>query len=394
MKKGWLMKFSLLSISLVLTSAGAITGNIPAMSKTFSNEPLSSVEMLTTIPSLMIVVFVLLSSFVSKKIGSKQTVLLGLTIAFISGLVPVFISSSFIVILISRAGLGIGFGLFNSLAVSLISDFFEGDIRAQLIGFQSAFQGLGTAILTFAAGELLKIDWPDTFWIYAVILPIFVLFILFVPDPEKENKKNIDRFSVKRIQKIDVQVINYILFLFIMVGIYMASQVELALLFTSRGYGSATEASNVISIMSIASMLTGFSFRNIFKLLNQFTLPVSVMLISLSCILLALSNNVLFSAIGCILNGISFSLFVPYIFNRISTVPTNFSRTFSTSLLLVGANLGYSLSPYIFRVIGNIASSNSIKNTFLIESILTASMAIIGTIFVINKLHAGVFEEN
>jgi len=63
MKKGWLMKFSLLSISLVLTSASVISGNIPAMAKSFLDVPLSSIEMLTTVPALMVLIFVLLSSF-------------------------------------------------------------------------------------------------------------------------------------------------------------------------------------------------------------------------------------------------------------------------------------------------------------------------------------------
>lgn len=268
MKKGWLMKFSLLSISLVLTSAGAISGNIPAMAKTFSNESLSSVEVLTTIPALMVVIFVILSSFIAKKIGQKQTVILGLIIALISGIIPAF-SSNFTVVLASRAMLGVGFGLFNSLAVSMISDYFTGDERAQLIGFQSAFQGLGTAIMTYIAGQLLKVNWHVTFWIYAIILPILALFILFVPSPDKKQNGNLESDSSDVKQSTNIQVIGYVLLLFVVLIIYMGVQVKLALLLTSNGYGTATDAANIISIMSIGGMLAGFAFGTIFKIIRQ-----------------------------------------------------------------------------------------------------------------------------
>ncbi|ETY72928.1 MFS transporter [Lactiplantibacillus fabifermentans] len=394
MKKGWLMKFSLLSISLVLTSAGAISGNIPAMAKTFANEPLSSVEMLTTIPALMVVIFVLLSSFIAKKIGSKQTVILGLVIALVSGLVPVF-STNFTLILISRAGLGVGFGLFNSLAVSMISDFYDGDTRAQLIGFQSAFQGLGTAIMTYVAGQLLKTNWHITFWIYAIILPILVLFILFVPSPEKEGlhatTSDVAAKPVK--QSTNLQVIGYVLFLFAVLVIYMAAQVKLALLLTTNGYGSATDASNIISLMSVGGMLAGFSFGAIFKLVRQYTIPFSLVLMALGFCCLTIANSVVLAGIGSVLVGVAFSLFVPYLFNQVSIVSPAGSATLSTSLLLVGSNLGSSMSPYGLALLSKLSGTTAVNGIFMVGGILLAIMAVVGFCFVLSRRNKHILKE-
>lgn len=47
------LQFALLSASLLVGSAAAINANIPAMAQHFKDVPLSMVEMLTTIPSLI-----------------------------------------------------------------------------------------------------------------------------------------------------------------------------------------------------------------------------------------------------------------------------------------------------------------------------------------------------
>ena len=98
-----MMKFSLLSVSLILTSAGAVTSAIPSMSATYVTRSLSAVELLTTAPSFMVTIFVLISSFIARKIGQKQTVIIGLVIASICGILPLF-SQSYSIVLASRAG--------------------------------------------------------------------------------------------------------------------------------------------------------------------------------------------------------------------------------------------------------------------------------------------------
>ena len=57
--------------------------------------------------------------------------------------------------MISRMLLGAGIGLFNSLSISLMSDFFESDEKATMIGMRTAFLNIGKALTTFLSGYLL-----------------------------------------------------------------------------------------------------------------------------------------------------------------------------------------------------------------------------------------------
>ena len=149
---GPLMKFSLLSVSLLLTSSNAISGVMPALIKQFPDQPRANVELLSTVPSFSMIIMIIASGFIARKIGDKATVTAGLGIAAIFGIIPFLFTGNFWVIMGSRIGLGVGFGLINSLAVSMIAKFFSGDEKATLMGFRSAFESLGQSLMKH--GEL------------------------------------------------------------------------------------------------------------------------------------------------------------------------------------------------------------------------------------------------
>ena len=88
---------SILSASLVVVSGGAIAANIPAMAKTFADVPLQTVEMLSTIPSLFIIISVLMSNLFARYLGYKRTILIGIAIVLISGIIPTLIDNFWII---------------------------------------------------------------------------------------------------------------------------------------------------------------------------------------------------------------------------------------------------------------------------------------------------------
>lgn len=169
-----LTKFAVLSISLMLCSAQAINGVIPKMKQSLGISQVQ-VEMLSTIPAITVIVFIFLSSFIAKKIGLKKTINIGLFLAGVGGMLPMFVSS-FKLIFIGRIVLGAGLGLFNSLAVTLINRIYTGDVEASLLGIRNSMEGIGQSILTFVAGILLNIGWHYSFAVYIFAFPLIALF--------------------------------------------------------------------------------------------------------------------------------------------------------------------------------------------------------------------------
>ncbi|MEX0379973.1 MFS transporter [Leuconostoc sp. MS02] len=382
MRRKSIFKLALLSISLVLTSGGTIAGSIPLMAKEFVGVPQASVELLTTIPAFMVMIFVLLSSIIAKFLTPKYTVLLGLTIAFFSGLVPVF-SNDFTVILISRAGLGIGFGLFNAFAVSLISDFFEGTERAQLIGFQAAFQSLGAAAMTFVAGQLLKINWHQAYWVYAIILPIAVVFFLVIP--KTQTKDNGNEVRPKVVLKTNVAVVSLVVFLFITIMLDMATQIKLAQLFLENHYGNETDASSALSLAQLVGLITALMFGTIYKILKKWMLPVAVLAMAVGFFGLNIADNLFLAMASVLFVTAAFAMYVPYLFTQVAHLSPEGSNAFSTSLLLVGANLGASMSPYGLAIIGDVVGASTTNALFGAGSIILLVLAIVVIVVTIHS---------
>lgn len=180
-KSGQLQRLSVLLVSMMIPSAFAIAGCIPAIARTFDQIPLSSVELLATIPSLSTILTVRLSNRIAMVIGAKTTISLGLFIALISGVAPCFVTN-FPVVLLSRVLLGVGIGLFNSLIIQMIAEMYTGHLRSRMLGIESALEGTSGVLMTVTVGQLQRIDWQIAFSVYALALPILILFMVFVPN--------------------------------------------------------------------------------------------------------------------------------------------------------------------------------------------------------------------
>ena len=369
MKKEQVLKYSLLSASLLVGSAPAINANIPAMASAFDTIPLAMIEMLTTVSSLFLMISVLISSFIAKKIGYKQTASLGLLIVAVSGILPVFVSN-FYLILISRAMLGFGIGLFNSLTVALVNSFYQGKDRAKMYGLQSAFEGAGGIFITFIAGQLLKIGWQAPFLAYAIAIPVCIVFIKFIPKVATANDISVDTNVIVKengFKKDNIMLISFIALLFVAASLYMTMGIKVSTLITTAGYGNASDASLVIILLSLGAITAGTLFSKIIKIFKQLTPIIGLLILALAMFLIGISNSMIITFAGGFLTGFGFKIFMPYLIDRINNSQIK-NTPLATSLLLVGFNLGAFISPYSSIFMQNIALSDSLNSLFIVLS--------------------------
>ncbi|MFV0395177.1 MAG: MFS transporter [Coprobacillaceae bacterium] len=387
MKNKLILKIALLSASLLVASAPAINANLPAMIAAFPEVPLQIVEMLTTIPSMFLMISVLTSSFIAKKIGYKQTIVTGLCIVAVAGIIPV-VTNNFYIILATRAMLGFGVGLFNSLLVSMISYFYDGEERSGLFGIQSACEGLGGMAVTFIAGRLLTINWQALFYAYLIAIPVVIMFSIFVP--KVDTKELLDKINVKKSESLEGKkgdlypVIGYIGLIFLIAILYMTMGIKVSSLMTSEGYANASDASTVIMLLSLGAMLSGFLFGKIIKVLKDFTLPIAYMILAVAMFSIGISNSVVVTVFGGFVTGFGFRMIMPYFINKINN--SSISNTgLATSLLLVGYNLGVFITPYGSIILEYLAGDNGLRGVFYVDAIIFVLLSLTTVLFIVFK---------
>lgn len=374
-------KISLLSVSMVVTSWGAMNVNIPAMAEKFSDVPLPLVENLVTISSLFVMIAVLFSHKIAKKLGYKQTILIGIGIVAVSGLAPTVVNN-FYLILLSRAFLGFGIGMFHAILVSMNKFFYEGEERTQMFGFQSAFEGIGGVTVTFAVGQLVKIGWQEAFYVYAIAIPSFILFALFVPcvstssvlakiEDINPKSKDSDNFDIKNLIKI----LGYVALVFVLSIMYMTLGIKVTTLMTSLGYGTATDGATILLMVGIGAMSSGFLFGPIVKATKNMTLMISYAILAFAMFTVGISNSVLVTAIGGFFCGFSFRTIIPYLLNHVNSGAVKNSGL-ATSLLLVAFNLGSFASPYGSMLLQELSWVPSMRGIFYTISAILAVFAI------------------
>ena len=381
MKLNSFAKFSLLSISILLMSHLAISPVIPNLYSFYHgsnpNIGLASVESLATIPAMMITIFVLLSNGVIKFIGKKNTVLLGLILIFIFGIVPTF-TTNFKVVLISRLLLGAGIGLFNSLSISMISDFFDEEHRGTMIGLRTAFLNIGKALTTFISGYLLIYGIQYTFLVYALALPIFIIFLLFVPNAENVNNKKVSiKFHKETI---------LLTLLTFLVGIsYMGATIKIPTLLAEKYHYQPDVARNLLTILALSGILSGVIFGILVKRFKNLTLPIMLSFMTVGSILFALTNNIVIFYVAAIFIGISFVGTMSFNFFYISKELENKFINFATSVILVGGNIGVILTPVVLTKIPEALNLEKYTTPFFITTALMLVSTLVSYTVLRNK---------
>lgn len=376
-------KISLLLVSLLVISSGVLLPSLPEITSQYQSINPTFVEVLATLPALLTMMTVGFSPRIARQFGYKRTVQLGLIVTFLSGILPIF-TTSFTLLFVSRVTFGIGVGLFNPLLFSFSSRLYKGKELSDMIGFQSAFEGMGGILTSFLVAQLILFGWRHTLWTYLLILPIFTLFTLFVPDikPLEEEKK------AEKV-KIDKSFVAYIFLLIVLITVYMSVSIKLTAFLLEQGVGNAKDTSNALALMGVGAMSAGLLFGRNMQLFKEWLLPIAFSGLSLSLFLLANSQQVWMVLVLNFFIGLCFRTFMPFLLNKANQSSDGGGEK-RTALLLAGFNVGSALAPVSIRIMQNLLSLRYVKDIYLTESLLLTIIAIgaiLATIF--SKLNKG-----
>ena len=236
----------------------AVSPILGQMSTIFPHSSEFDIQLLSSLPSLLTIPFILLSGKLTERINNIVLLQVGLIIFALSGLLYMLSSRMWQLIAVS-ALLGIGSGMIVPLSTGLISRHFIGRYRTRQFGLSSAITNITLVTATVLTGYLAEINWHLPFIVY--FFPVVSFFLSFYL---KRDTISVAPVKVTVSGKIEVKRL-VSLMLFYGLVTYLAVIVSFNLPFLMKEYHFDTGASGIIiSLFYLAIMAPGFILNRVF----------------------------------------------------------------------------------------------------------------------------------
>ena len=294
------------------------------------------------------------------------------------------ITPDFTFMLVCRAILGAGTGLFLPFAAGLLADFFKGEELNKMIGLQSATVSIGNIVTSYLAGQLAAINWRFAFLIYGFAIITFFLVLFNVPEPPKAEKAPEDKTINGKMVFILVAILAYAVIYFSYFG--FISYVVTFNFFGADFAKGAPIAGLAQMAMTAGSLITGFCFAALTKGLKKVALPLYILLNIVGFGLVAYAPSLPLIFVGSVVIGLGFGLLLPYGTMKIMGEAPATGKSFANGMYMTFVNIGTAVSPVILGAILAIAGKDDFTGGQFIWLVAAVALAVGFVISVIMTL--------
>ncbi|SFB02314.1 Predicted arabinose efflux permease, MFS family [Acetitomaculum ruminis DSM 5522] len=312
--------------------------------------PLTSIYMISTLPTLVMVPATLLAGAIAgKQVKFRTLAILGSALFVIGGCLPAVITNSFAMVIFGRVLFGIGAGLISPLGNALILGLYEPKTAASYLGYGTLLMNAGGIAFQYLGGVLSGMSWSMTFWGHGVAV-IALIMAFFIPEPPKVEAPA----GAQEVKKEKMSPLIWITgagFFLFNIGNYPL-MMNLSSIFTAKGIGDGVAAATALSIYTVAGCVAGLIFGKVFATINRFAVPVGFLLAAVGQFFISMGTNVAMMSVGTACIGFGFSFVMPAFFAYIGmwTAPSTVALATSINLGLNSVS-GFVCSYYLSGIV-------------------------------------------
>ena len=343
------------SVSALTSLPGlAVSPILGELSTIFPHATELDIQMLTSLPSLLIIPFVLLAGKLAEKRDFIRLLRVGLWLFAASGVLYLFSSRMWQLMAVS-ALLGIGAGLIIPLSTGLISRYFTGEYRVRQFGYSSAITNMTLVVATAVTGYLAEVHWRLPFAVYLLPLISLVLSAYLKKDTASVTIKQAAAI-IPPIQSTPVisgkygihirHLVQLMLFYGLVTYVVLAVTLNLPFLMEAHHFSSGNSGL-MISLFFLAIMAPGFILDSLVKLLGNKTKLYSLLAIAIGLLLIWISPTEWLIVPGCILVGLGYGIIQPLIYDKTVDTAIPQKTTLALAFVMVMNYLAILLSPFI-----------------------------------------------
>lgn len=370
---------AIMSLSLIVNLPGlAVTPMLGTLHKIFPDTTQIEDQLLTVLPNLLIIPFVLLSGKLSLARHKKRIIVTALAIFCISAIGYMFARTMAMLIIISCL-LGCGTGLLIPFSTGLIADNFCGSRRLRVMGLQSGISNTVVMLATFIVSWLCGArNWHMPFAVYLIgLVPLSLSFWLggmSQSAPDSDNSacdvsdnaspagKDVsstgtprvrDGFYVGRIAAL-TGVYFFITFATICISYYCPYLVE------KEGW-SDTLTGTTTALYFLFIFLPGYFLSWFVKHLKGSCFFFAAVCMTAGIGLFAFIPSDLSLCVGAGLAGLGYGICQPILYDKASVaVKSENKATLSLALVLTANYLAIVLTPFIIDLLRNILHAGKV----------------------------------
>jgi len=309
----------------------------------------SAIGLLITAFTLPGVILTPVMGVLADRWGRKKILLPSLLLFGIAG-TACFWVRNYDLLLLLRVFQGIGGAALGSLNLTLIGDLYRDRERATVMGYNASVLSIATACYPVMGGALTLLGWNYPFLMTIVAIPIGILILLYLKNPEPVQAVKMKKYLLHTIALINNKNIwlLYSISLFTFIILYGSYLTYLPLLL-ARNFDISSFGIGIL--MSSYSLLNAVSSSQIGKLIARYSekslIKWSFLFFMVSMLMIPIIHNIYLMLLPTCLFGMGMGLAMPSLNNLLTGSAPLENRAAFMSLNGMMLRLGQTLGPLL-----------------------------------------------
>jgi MFS family permease len=283
---------------------------IPKLFAQFGHIPAAGflIPAIVTVPSLCAALFAPIAGIIADRYGRRLSFIGGMVLYVAAGVVPLF-ASDLVVIMVSRAFLGIAEAFAITISSALIGDYF-GEKRHRWVAWVGVATSIAGTGLIAVGGALADVSWRGPFGIYLAAIPGLVMAILFIDEPLKSAGRGTQAaprrlgFPWREAAIIGAVTLTASV-------LYYVEPLNISRVLDQRGAGSATQIGLIQAATSLTYIAGAFLYRRLHDRGIGQLLGLAAMLIGAGQLVIGLGQSWQLVSIGAAIQQLGGGMVIP-----------------------------------------------------------------------------------
>lgn len=365
---------------VTLTAVMGVSSIAPAFPSIARSLDVSTgqIGLLITFFTLPGILFTPIFGIMADRFNRKVILVPSLFLFGIAGTACAF-ATSFEQLLMFRVFQGIGSAALGVLNLTLIGDFYSGNRRATVMGYNGSVLSVGTAMYPAVGGALAILGWNYPFFLSLIAIPVGIFALSSLKKGPTTNGLGMNLY-LKEIKSalMSKMVLGLFLGMFLTFIIIYGGYITFFTVLLDEKFEKSSLAIGII--LSGSSFITAITSAQLGKLTKRFSektlITISAILYTFIFLMIPSVNNIWYFIIPISLFGVAQGMNIPSILNLLTGyAPKEFRAAFLSVNWMV-MRIGQALGPYI---LGLVYLHISLDGTFYVT-------ALAGALFVVNCL--------